>query len=679
MNQRILTASLLAGFAAALASSQGCSASNSTKLTTSSGATDSATSTSGNGTGGDCLLCGTGGEGGGTQQGQLLISPASVALDVKGGVVPTQVFAATLGGTDVTSQVTWVVEKPDVASITPAGLFTPTGKVGGATKVLALLNNSKAEALATVSVELVVNDGTVSATDAQLLDAAVPSADPNFRFTYPLDKAVMPLRTLSPEFMWQNAQTSTAYRLELRSKHVSYVEYFSGNGGPLKTLPQKQWEDIQFSGTGPISDPLVVKLARLSGGLADAAAPLSIGIAQGIVYGSVYYWQLPFSGGGTGKILRIKPSSEVADEFFTSGECWGCHSVSRDGTKMMATFEIPGSNGFPQQLLDLTASPVKLGSIQVGTGITGVFSTFNDDGTKVAYSNNFPGALGASSSAVNIIDALSGAQVLPAALPQGCGEPSWSPDGTMLAAICGMTGSGWTFDSSTGDLTIAHLNATQDQVVDQKIVVPKGNLPGRPAYPSFTPDSKHIVYGRPESGSRSSGNGTLWMSDVDGLNQIQLTQASLDNRSFNPVFAPKAAGGYTWLVFISKRDYGHKLVGANRQQLWMVAIDDPPIPGQDPSHPPFYLRGQLASELSENAYYALDPCKKDGETCEHGVECCNKSCIFDDGQMTHICKPPEGGECIPTGSGPCTSDVDCCDFSEGIVCIAGFCEPKAPK
>ncbi|MBM4357719.1 MAG: PD40 domain-containing protein [Deltaproteobacteria bacterium] len=675
MHRRSLWLSLLFSFLAAFLSFQGCSASSGSKFAGSGTGTDASGPTGG---GGDCLLCGTGGSGGGSQQGVIVVTPATVELTVKGGAVQTQVFKATLDGTDVTSQVTWVVEKPDVASINAAGVFTPTGKVGGVTKVLALLNKTKGEALATVSVELVFNTGNLSPTDQQLLDGAQPGGDPNFRFTYPLDKVVMPLRTLSPEFMWDNGKPVQAYRLKLTSKNISYVEYFGATNPGLKTLDQKQWEDIQFSGGGPVSDPLKVELARLSNGVADAVQPITVGIAQGIVYGSVYYWQLPLSG-GQGKILRIKPSSEVTDEFFTSGECWGCHSVSRDGTNMMATFEVGAFNGFPLQTINLSTTPAQLGTIQTLTGLKGTFSAFNDDGSKIAYSNNFPGSLGSGSSSINIIDAVSGAQILPNAMPPGCGEPTWSPDGKMLAGICGMSGGGWTFDSFSGDLTVALLNQSQNQVVSQKVIVPKGNLTGRPAYPTFTPDSKYLIYGRPEQGSRSDGNGTLWMTDVDGLNPVQLTNASLDNRSFNPVSAPKSAGGYTWIVFISKRDYGHKLVSADRQQLWMVAIDDPPTPGTDPSHPPFYLRGQIPTELSENAYYALDPCKKDGESCEHGVECCNKSCIYDDGQKQYICKPAEGGECIPTGSGPCKSDTDCCDFSSDVLCLNGFCELKPPK
>ena len=548
MQRRSLWLTLFASCAMALFAFQGCSASSRSKF----GGSGSTATTSSDGAGGDCLLCGTGGGTGGDQAGVILVTPAVSSLAVTGGVIPTQQFTAKLNGADVSNNVTWVVEKPDVATITATGLLAPTGKVGGETKILALYGTSKGEAVVTITVDVLVNTANVSASDQQLLDNAVKS-DPNFVFTYPLADTIVPLRVLSPEFMWQNSKSVQAYRLRLSSKNITYTEYFTAANPGLKALPQELWENIQFSGMGPVSDPLKVELSRLSNGQADASAPLSFGIAQGFVFGSVYYWQLP-SGQGGG-----------------------------------------------------------------------------------------------------------------------------SSNGKVLAGICGMNdGGGWTFDSNNGDLTVAELNATQDQVVSSKGIVPKGNLQGRPAYPTFTPDSKYLAYGRPTSGSRSSGNGTLWLTDVAGMSPIELKKASGDGRSFNPVFAPKSAGGYTWIVFISKRDYGHKLVNSGIQQLWMVAIDDPPQPGVDPSHPPFYLRGQIPNQFSENAYYALDPCKKDGESCEHGIECCNKSCIYDDGQKKHICKPPEGGNCIPTGSGPCKTDVDCCDFKDDVVCLNGFCELKPP-
>ncbi len=680
MKGRWLWLSLALSLVFALFSFQGCSATRST-FGKSSGTTDEASANVGSGgglgQGGDCLLCGNGGSGG-ANGGNLSIAPQNVNLDVKSGNVPTQQFTATYNGQDVTSLATWVVEKPDMGSIDKGGLFTPTGKVGGITKVLVLYDMQKAEASVTINVSIVANTGGLTASQQSAFDSP-KGADPALNILYPFDKTVMPLRVLSPEIMWQGGASSDAYRLRLTSKYMSFTEFFTA---PLQShiIGQAQWENIEFSGTGPVSDPVKVELARLSGGTAYSPKTFELHIAQGIIYGSIYYWQLPDACMKyQGRILRIKPSSEMTDEFYPTTTCFGCHTVSRDGTKMMATFDMGSFNGFPMQTLDLTKNPVQLGTIQQAQGVTGVFAAFNDDGTKIAYSDNYSGTKPAQQAAIHIINSQNGQKILNNAFPAGCGEPAWSPDGTMLAGICGMDGFGWTFDSYNGDLKIATLNKMQNQVMSSKTIVTKAQGQGRPAYPTFTPDSKYLAFGRPLGGSRSTSGGTLWMSDIAGGGLIQLTKASNDNQSYNPVFAPKSAGGYTWIVFISKRNYGNKLMNQNRQQLWMTAIEDPPQKNIDPSNPPFYIRGQFNCDKSENAYYALDPCKKDGSDCEHGIECCNKSCIYDEKLMKHVCKPPDGSGCIPTGSGTCKLDSDCCDFGNDVFCLNGFCELKPPK
>jgi hypothetical protein len=163
----------------------------------------------------------------------------------------------------------------------------------------------------------------------------------------------------------------------------------------------------------------------------------------------------------------------------------------------------------------------------------------------------------------------------------------------------------------------------------------------------------------------------------DGSGLKQLAAASGDNRSFNPVFAPLRAGGFFWLVYISRRNYGNTLVNTNRQQLWITAIDDPPS-AADPSHPPFYIRGQENCGKSENAYYALDPCKDVGEDCTSGVDCCNGSCVKDPATNTYICgEPPPPGECVQLGNA-CTTSGDCCN-NPPVKCIDGFCQNPPPQ
>ncbi len=667
----------------ALVSVGGCKAIGDAGFSSSSGNNSTSSSsgnTGGDGSGGDCLFCQGGNGGDYNPGGKLSIDPPTATLEVVDGVIPTQGFKAKLGGEDVTTKVTWVYEKPDVGAVGGNGIFVPTGKVGGVGKLLALYNKQEAEGSVTVNVKLTVNTANLPPADQAVFDNPV-GPDPSMKWLYPFDKTVMPLRIMPPEMQWNGVSAGDVYRIRLSSKHITYTEYFqaANPAAPVYLMAQDQWENVQFSGTGPVSDPLKVELARKNANGAYQPVLTELRIAQGIVYGSVYYWQLPGvcqNSGNNGRILRIKPSTTSSDEFYPSNSCWGCHTVSRDGTQLMGVWE--NGTPFPMQTLDLTTNPVSLGPIVQATGITGVFAAFNDDGSKILVSNNSSSGPNASSSALNIIDSTTGQSVLASALGPGCGEPAWSPDGTKIAGICNMTNGGWTFDASTGDLIVADLNAAQNQVVQALSIVKKADASaGRPAYPSFSPDSKYLAYGRPTTGSRTTGNGKIWLVGVDGKNPVELLIASGDDRSFNPVFAPKSAGGYTWLVFISRRDYGHQMVNANRQQLWVTAISDPPVAG-DPSNPPFYMRGQEMCGKSENAYYALDPCKEVGEECEHGIECCNKSCIYDDATMKYICKDPDPNECIPTGSGTCVDDIDCCDFTDDVKCLNGFCEKEPP-
>ena len=294
-------------------------------------------------------------------------------------------------------------------------------------------------------------------------------------------------------------------------------------------------------------------------------------------------------------------------------------------------------------------------------------------------SDNFTSGPDELATRLHVVDSTTGAYVLQGALGPACGEGAWSPDGTMLAAICGMSGGwGWTFDSTTGYVQVAQITPNGDAITSQATIVPQGALAGRPAYPSFSPDSKYIAYGRPDQGSRSTGNGTLWLVGTDGTNPSELLAAEhADTRNFSPVFAPKGAGGYNWVVFMSRRDYGNQMVGANRQQLWMYAIDDPPS-AADPSHPPFYMRGQQACGKSESAYYALDPCKDIGQDCTTGIECCNGQCIYDAQLQKTVCgTPPDPGDCVQDGNA-CQQNEDCCNFPQ-VTCYQGFCQPKPPQ
>src|SRR5204863_8315680 len=116
---------------------------------------------------------------------------------------------------------------------------------------------------------------------------------------------------------------------------------------------------------------------------------------------------------------------------------------------------------------------------------------------------------------------------------------------------CGLAGGDYPFVSAEGSLAVATVGADGFSVSGVQTIVPQGSAPGRPAYPSFSPDSEWIAFGRPEGiGSYSYGTGHLWIVHRDGSDpKILATAGQGGEESYNPVFAPRKAGGYSWLVF----------------------------------------------------------------------------------------------------------------------------------
>jgi hypothetical protein len=166
-------------------------------------------------------------------------------------------------------------------------------------------------------------------------------------------------------------------------------------------------------------------------------------------------------------------------------------------------------------------------------------------------------------------------------------------------------------------------------------------------------------------------DGELWLTDINGTKSFDLVNASGNNTSQRPKFAPVRSGGYQWIVFMSRRDYGNQLTGKLRPQLWIAAIDESPSSG-DPSHFAFYLRGQDGAQQNMQATFALPPCKQAGEGCSAGTDCCDGQCVKDQSSK-YVC----GMQGCSTNGNRCNSDQDCC-ANTGLHCVDGYCALPAP-
>jgi hypothetical protein len=264
--------------------------------------------------------------------------------------------------------------------------------------------------------------------------------------------------------------------------------------------------------------------------------------------------------------------------------------------------------------------------------------------------------------------------------------PSFSPDGTKVVFNDTDNGGGHTlvvmdFDKGTNTFSNA-----------QQVFKDTG---GYPAWPFFTPDSSQVVFIDDSSSNFASttdppGNtvasADLYITDVASGVAHQLGAANGDNPNgstylpypgrdehlnFYPTVSPVATGGYFWVFFTSRRNYGNTLVDPNdgpaSKKLWVSAISIGATPGSDASHPAFYLPGQELASGNIRAFATLSPCKQNGNSCSSGLDCCGGAC--------------NGGTCgMPMGCShaeeKCTTAADCCS-GQGLQCINGYCSQVA--
>ena len=595
----------------------------------------------------------------GPQYASLKIVPLDPVLEASvGGSETLQLQAILVDAAGVETPAPsafWASLNTAVGDVDQAGLFTPSRERAGACLVRARAGGVEGTTLVTVHLHEVISTGGAS-SPADFTGAVTSS----LALLYPEDGVVVPANLAPIVVQWDKSHARA--HVKLSGAFGSLDLYTDGN--EAQAAPDA-WRRFMLAHVGA---SFTMTVEETDGaGLDIAQRVITVNLAAADLTSTVYYWAVD-----RGRIVRIDadsldpidldiPSADGADT-----GCRACHSLSANGQRMSFTYN--GGNGMGG-VIDANGTPVIMDN---DANRRWNFSALSPDGSLL---------LTTYADRLTLRDGLTGAAV-PGFEDLGvtASHPTFSPTATQVAFANNITQAGavpaWEIDYDASDIAVADLDPVSRTVTGVRTLVPGG---GRCLYqPSFSPDGRLVAYAD-GTASRSTTPADLMIataSDTSGnAPRVKLARANPTSSAYMPTFNPKVEGGYIWVAFYSRRDYGHHLRGIARPQVWVAAVDQnaEPATALDPSHPAFWLPGQ--SEASENlsSFFAPKPCSDTGGLCDSDAACCG------DG----LCRPVGGvAQCVPPASAcaltddACSADADCCDGLNCVTTASGQqCEP----
>ncbi len=632
----------------------------------------------------------------------ISVNPPTASVEILNDVVVTQGFSAVGHYSDGSTQpiltdLAWSADQPVIGSIDKTALYTPSTKLGGLVTITADYKGIKGQATLAVKLHYTQNPSNISAAVQGKLKAA-STPDGKVVWAYPYDKTVFPRGLGSTPLMWNNSAAADAYYVHLSSPYYELETFTTADPPSRYTLPDVDWNKFVGSTTGAAD--LIVN--RWDGAAATQLIHHTWTIAPASLRGTVYYW-----ANNTGRVMRIKPGASAPDDFSNgmvpgggNGCTMTCHAVSADGSTLVAGGGTYGGS------YDLVANKPKYGlggAPDSAQARQWALPAVSADGKYVVV-DALANQLGAPI-ATGMFSSADGSAIANSGLPnERMYMPAFSPDGTSLVFVTGTNpNSGyWAATGTPGTLRVLDFDPKKIPMFsNERDLVAPGNDASKQivSWPTVAPDGKWSIYSRlgwtdPNTTHNLTSflpiNGDLYISDAKNAgSEVRLANLNGDNypfaagvrdlhKNFEPSLAPVAAGGYFWVVFHSRRTYGNVLTGAPDavKQLWIAAVDQNPKANVDPSHPAFRLPGQGIDTLNLRGYFALDPCKADGQSCQSGTDCCGGYCDPSPDGGAPVCGPKQG--CANNGD-KCDVSADCCGASAGTTCINHVCSEPTPN
>jgi hypothetical protein len=501
----------------------------------------------------------------------LTIDPPTSELLIDNGVLPTQAFTATLtypnGDTrDATSEVRFSVD----SGYAMFADNTLTAHSAGKTQVFASFQDKSAVAQVIIRLRNVRVDPAAPPNAADWFSQLPDDPTRAPAIVYPPADVVMPRNLGDFEVHWTDTQNNV-FEVSLKTEFADVRVIVPGGNGAIANSTWLAFLAAEW--TSAVSNETTVQY-QVRG--VDANNPTSIGsttpqivkLSNEQMLGGVYYWAATAANNGPYGIFRhdMGKPGQPAEEFYTtaqtSGRCVACHVLSRDGTKMAITYD--GGNR-PATLLDV-ASKTPQPSTRGWN-----FGAFTPDGSKF---------LAVQNGTLTILDYATQQPVatMPASGPVT--HPDLSADGTRLVYAQMPAGTvDWSFNG--GKIFTRTFDPNTNTFGPEQLLVADTN---NNYYPSLSPDGKWVLFNRSATQtaqitSYNNGDATLWVVKADGSGTpIELAKANQGLGLTNSWgrWAPfaqtigSANEPMYWVTVSSTRDFGVRLVGTRRPQIWMT-------------------------------------------------------------------------------------------------------------
>ena len=461
----------------------------------------------------------------------LRIDPPTIDVYAKGTLTSlsgTQTFKAYVNGATAPTEAIWSVDDVGIGTIDNTGVFK-TSTYAGVTKVRAKVGALVATADVHVHFtieEVASGDGSAPPATGPTQDQkdklkAGGGADGAYDWLYPYDNTVFPRGLLPPKLMFSGANPDWYY-IHLTTKDVEYTGYYKATGTLPRVVVSNDWWSVITRSAGK-DDPVTIEVTKLEGTKVTGPKKRTWSIAQGSLKGTVFYntynSQLVKAAGASGAVMRLKPGANV--EVFigktklkdgSDGTCTVCHSVSANGTALVAGLnwgDKPGANpnapdfngGNPVDSAIFSISTTGAASSRYITteGKAMPFGALSPDGnwlvgnasSDVAWLRGLSGKF-----ASRVYDAKTGAVVeykdesayFSGKSAHNAVSPTFSPDGKHLAFADRDD------DSAGHRLSIMDANLAANPPTFEHKAQLASNLEKVLGWPTFLPDSKAVIF-----------------------------------------------------------------------------------------------------------------------------------------------------------------------------------------